>query len=122
LFSISGFIRSFLDEADELTTIFESYFALSKEGKNEVPHADSAKIILQQFAERSGSDKAEPLLSHRESEVLQQLVHGYSNKVIARKIDVSESTVRFHLRNIFAKLHVQSRLQAVTVARQKNLI
>jgi DNA-binding NarL/FixJ family response regulator len=50
------------------------------------------------------------------------LVQGFSNKVIARTIGVSESTVRFHLRNIFVKLNVTSRLQAAAVARQQRLV
>jgi LuxR family transcriptional regulator, maltose regulon positive regulatory protein len=61
-------------------------------------------------------------LSRTESRVLQELSTGFSNKVIARKIGVSESTVRFHLRNIFQKLKVRSRLEAVTIARQQNLL
>ena len=83
---------------------------------------EHVRTIMNSFHTDSNHDKSEQLLSIREHEVLQQLVHGYSNKIIARKIDVSESTVRFHLRNIFVKLQVKSRLQAVTVARRKNLI
>ena len=72
--------------------------------------------------EEDGVDEVAHLLSDREIEVLQQLSHGYSNKLIGRKMDVSDSTVRFHLRNIFAKLNVKSRLQAVSVAQQRGLI
>jgi len=122
LFAKSRFIRSFLDEKDELVDIFEDYLATADEAGRKRPNVEHVMTILNSFHTGSNHDKSEQLLSIREHEVLQQLVHGYSNKIIARKIDVSESTVRFHLRNIFVKLQVHSRLQAVAVARQQNLI
>ena len=61
-------------------------------------------------------------LTGREREVLELVSQGLSNKLIARQIGVSESTVRFHLRNIFQKLKARSRLEAVTIARQQNLL
>jgi len=122
LFEQSRFIRSFLDGKEELRPILEQYLARQPDQEMGGSNAKSAQIILKQFKDRSDDDPDEPLLSQRENEVLQQLIKGHSNKVIARNIDVSESTVRFHLRNIFVKLKVSSRLQAVTVAKQLRLI
>lgn len=56
-------------------------------------------------------------LSPREMEVLQELAHGASNKEIARALDLTEHTVKFHLKNIFAKLGVERRGQAIALAR-----
>lgn len=52
-------------------------------------------------------------LSERETEVLEALIEGHSYKVIAERLFVSVHTVRFHLHNIYDKLHVGSRAEAV---------
>jgi LuxR family maltose regulon positive regulatory protein len=122
LYAQSRFIRSFLNEKEELTPILEQYLARQPDQDVDGSNAHNAQTILKQLRDRTTDEPDEPLLSHRENEVLQQLIKGHSNKIIARKIDVSESTVRFHLRNIFVKLKVSSRLQAVTVAKQLRLI
>jgi DNA-binding NarL/FixJ family response regulator len=57
------------------------------------------------------------VLSKREREVLAALVDGKRGRQIARDLSISADTVRTHLRNIFAKLDVHSRLEAVGVAR-----
>jgi LuxR family transcriptional regulator, maltose regulon positive regulatory protein len=59
--------------------------------------------------------------SSREFEVLEELIHGCSNKEIARALDMTEHTVKFHLKNIFAKLKVERRGQAIAVARELGL-
>ena len=122
LYAQSRFIRSFLNEKEVLTPILEQYLARQPDHEEESANTQNARTILNQFKDRSDDDPDQPLLSLRENEVLQQLIKGHSNKVIARRIDVSESTVRFHLRNIFVKLKVSSRLQAVTVAKQLRLV
>jgi LuxR family maltose regulon positive regulatory protein len=61
-------------------------------------------------------------LSLREREVLEELAHGRSNKEIARLLDMTEHTVKFHLKNVFAKLDVARRTQAVARARELGVI
>jgi two-component system nitrate/nitrite response regulator NarL len=51
-------------------------------------------------------------LSQRELDVLCCLMAGYSNKVIARKLDICEATVKVHVKAILRKLHVHNRTQA----------
>jgi DNA-binding CsgD family transcriptional regulator len=55
-----------------------------------------------------------PLLTPREVEVLAQVGQGMSNKAIARRLNISAHTVKYHLEAIFAKLGVRSRAEAVT--------
>jgi two-component system nitrate/nitrite response regulator NarL len=61
-------------------------------------------------------------LTPRELEVLQLLAEGLSNKVIARRLEISEHTVKFHVNAILGKLGVQSRTEAVVHASRLGLI
>jgi|GEM_PF-6018883 DNA-binding NarL/FixJ family response regulator len=61
-------------------------------------------------------------LSPREKEVLKYLVDGYSYRMIADSIFVSLSTVQAHVKNIYAKLHVNSGIQAVAVAIREHIV
>ena len=62
-----------------------------------------------------------PQLSEREREVLDLLAHGDSNGKIAARLTISEKTVRNHVSNIFAKLAVADRSQAIVRAREAGL-
>jgi len=62
------------------------------------------------------------ILSDREFEVLARLADGLSNKEIARSLELTENTVKFHLKSLFSKLSVSKRVQAVTEARRRGLI
>ncbi len=54
-------------------------------------------------------------LTGRERRLVEMLAQGLSNKELARELDISLNTVKFHLRNIFDKLSVRSRTQAVAL-------
>lgn len=64
---------------------------------------------------------SEPLTT-REAEVLQYLAQGLANKVIARRMNIAESTVKFHINAILSKLGAQSRTDAVVRATRMGLI
>lgn len=57
-------------------------------------------------------------LTLREKEVLKLVSSGQSNKEIARKLDIGESTVKFHIQSILRKLNLSSRVQAAVYASQ----
>jgi DNA-binding NarL/FixJ family response regulator len=65
---------------------------------------------------------AEEALSPRELEILQAVARGLSNKEIGRRLYVSEATVKTHLLRIFAKLGVDDRTAAVTIALERGII
>jgi len=71
-----------------------------------------------------GSFKMVPneLLTDREFEVLKLLVDGKSYKTIADNLSVSLGTVKFHIRNIYQKLQVDNKEDAIALARNKKLI
>lgn len=62
------------------------------------------------------------VLSARELEVLVELANGAPNKVIARNLHMTENTVKFHLKNVFQKLRVRHRAQALQAARARGLL
>jgi LuxR family maltose regulon positive regulatory protein len=57
-------------------------------------------------------------LSEREKEVLKLAALGYSNQKIAERLVVASSTVHWHMKNIYSKLDVHNRTQAVARARE----
>lgn len=76
---------------------------------------------LNQAATRSRRQLDEPL-TPRELEVLTLLAEGHSNKLIARSLEISEHTVKFHVTAIMSKLHAGSRTDAVMQAIRQGLI
>lgn len=61
------------------------------------------------------------LLTEHEREILQLLELGLSNKQIAQRIERSEATVKYHLRQVYGKLGVRSRTMALITARRSLL-
>ena len=61
-------------------------------------------------------------LTPREAEVLGLVAHGLSNAAIARRLFIGEATVKTHLLKVFAKLGVDDRTAAVTVAMQRGIL
>ena len=61
-------------------------------------------------------------LTQRELEVLGMVARGRSNDAIARELFLSRSTVKSHLAHVYGKLGVQSRTEALAVARERGLL
>ena len=57
-------------------------------------------------------------LTSRDLEILEILSQGYSNRKIAGKLEISDNTVKFHLKNVFEKIQVDNRTQAVAFYNQ----
>ena len=73
-------------------------------------------------AENKSAEKIDYLLSDRETEILKLTVDGYGYKMIAEKLFLSNHTVRKHIANIYNKLHVSSKAQAIKIATNNKLI
>jgi two-component system, NarL family, response regulator YdfI len=84
--------------------------------------------ILEQLLNRHSEpnyDLDDGLLEHltpRELEVLEALAQGLGNKSIAKQLEISQSTVKFHIAQIYAKLNVSSRVSAVNLGIRHGLI
>lgn len=83
-----------------------------------------ARRILDEFAHLPVPAQAErsafPQLTEREVEVMRELAQGASNRQIARKLVISENTVRNHVSSILTKLHLHSRRDVIRYARQRH--
>ena len=62
------------------------------------------------------SEKLESSLSIREDEIFQLIIQGKSNKQIAYQLNISVNTVKFHVKNIYEKLNIKSRKEALVLA------
>jgi DNA-binding NarL/FixJ family response regulator len=78
-----------------------------------------ARQVVQSFQRSARSTPEVETLSPREEEILYLVSGGYHNKEIASRLNISLETVRVHLRNIYEKLHVHSRSEAVVKLLQK---
>ena len=79
-----------------------------------------ARAVMRRLEESRfsfGSETARAHLTRQELKVLMMLTEGASNKIIARQLAVSEPTVKFHLKNLYAKLGCHRRAEAVQAAR-----
>ena len=84
-------------------------------------HAGRKRIppeIAEQLAEHAADDQ----LSSREIDVLRLIGAGNSNKLIADKLSIGETTVKNHISNILSKLGANDRAHAVTIALQRGII
>lgn len=78
-----------------------------------------AQAVLQEL---TGQKRSASALSEREQEVLHQIALGRTNRQIADKLIVGEETIKTHVGNILAKLHLNHRMQATIYALKNGLI
>ena len=82
-------------------------------------------LVIQELVELWRAHRKDPVnlaLTERELDVLRLLAWGYRNKEIADKLVLSINTVKYHLENLYQKLGVQCRTQAVRVASERSLL
>lgn len=120
LASGKGYIRAFVDGGIELVPLLR---ALLDHGMLSGPRASRlVRGMLRAIDEEQRSSGLAQQFSARELQVITYLSRGQSNKQIARHLDVTESTIKFHLKKIFTRLGVNKRASAVVEARRQGLI
>jgi LuxR family maltose regulon positive regulatory protein len=126
----------FLDEGILMSRMLLSYLAAIKQGRvpSDSPSIAFVSDLIFRMTGKPGEARPEDdagtmddlvvveLLTPRETEVLQLVARGRTNAEIAQDLFISVNTVKRHLNNIFMKLGVTTRIQAVRVARQRGLI
>ncbi len=116
-----GFVRMFLDEAPVIIDLLRQVASSSAclRYASRLLEAASAKVVRPAAA--TVPDLLEPL-SDREQEVLGLIARGRLNKEIAEELIIAIGTVKRHTTNIFRKLDVINRTQAVARSRELGLI
>ena len=94
---------------EELITTIRAVHA----GRSHIP-----ATIAERLAERMGTEDLTP----RESQVLEQIVSGKSNKEIATELAITEATVKTHINTLLGKLGVEDRTQAATAAIRRGIV
>lgn len=118
----------YLLKSEKLATIIDCIVQLAETGSAPMsPHIARKTLDLLMKASFPGEvpetpEKREHGLSDRETEILKLTVDGYAYKAIAEKLFLSSHTVRKHLANIYNKLHVSSKAQAIKIATKNRLI
>jgi DNA-binding NarL/FixJ family response regulator len=82
--------------------------------------SEIARKVIAAFHEPKPATAPTEVLAPREREILELVASGYANKEIADKLAITLSTVCWYLHEIYKKLHVQSRVQAVNKLRQSS--
>jgi len=114
-----GYVRTFLDEGEPLAKLLH----LARARRIEIEYATELLSAMGEAAARSQAPLqllAEPL-SQRELEVLKLIEAGCSNQEIAARLFISMATVKRHISNIYTKLDVQNRTQAISIGRELSL-
>lgn len=121
-----GLIRTFADEGKPLLRLLEAFRTVAEPDK--VSRAFLTEILgnpagddTQDAAIPSGA-RAETPLTAREIEIVELIAAGMSNKRIALTLQISVETVKWNLKNVYAKLEVSSRYDAMIWARRRGLI
>lgn len=81
-----------------------------------------ARMVVGMFSKVAPPRTEEHRLSPREVELLKLLAEGHSYKTAAKALSISIDTVRFHIRNIYDKLHVHSKSEAVILALRRGIV
>lgn len=118
-------IRTFVDLGDHMTELLLQYnrqnagqsFAQTVLQASQAEHAQQAFIKSETASEKQMSDFFNmPALTERESEIIPLLAEGLSNKEIAERLCIAPYTVKTHLKNIYKKLVVKNRIEAIIAA------
>lgn len=106
----SGYILKDTSKEDLIRSVYEL-----KEGGAPMSPSIAFKILrhLKEANQPRTVNKKVELLSKREREILELIKEGLQNKEIAEKLFISTPTVRKHIENIYSKLHVSNRVEAI---------
>ena len=113
-------IRALLNEGKRIIPLLKLLLRNINTLKTDLRLTEFTLDIIRQIEEKL--QKPSSLFTPREDEILDKITEGRPNKVIAGDLGISESTVKFHLANIYVKLGVHNRTQAVSAARSRKKV
>ncbi len=134
-----GFLRSLLDEGAPILALLKQLWTQQR-GFNRELQPDAVMNYLERLLAASGDSEVRPMpkssagtempsgtslieaLTDGERKLMYFLAAGFSNRQLADRLSVSVNTIKWHLKNIFEKLGIQNRVQAIAFARRFGLI
>ena len=128
-----GYIRIFLDEGEPMARLLRMVYRSKEKGSREyearlleglLPAKSTAPPVSPEMPAGKSADHPVLIdpLTERELEVLRMIAEGHSNQEIAEKLVITLGTVKAHVSNIYSKLDVRSRAQAIIKADQLRLL
>ncbi len=117
-----GYVRMFLDEGPSLRALLGAH---RREADERPAPGSEAQAFVERLLRAAGTAAVAPALpgpptampleplTRREAKVLEMLADYLSNEQIAERMFVSENTVKYHLKNVYSKLGVKTRLEAI---------
>ena len=107
---------------DMSTDALKQSLSLVLMGEKVFPTDLAHLLINNRFtAQTNGASDSGRILSPRETEILACLVNGHSNKAIANRLQITEGTVKMHLKGVLKKINAQNRTQAAIWALQNGI-
>jgi len=124
-----GYVRLFVDEGEPMkelleslelqpSTVSQTYIESLLGAFGEVTNIERRTMKGEKLVSSSLAES----LSERELEVLRLLAAGYKYKEVAERLVISMNTVRSHTKNVYSKLNVNNRTQAITRAKELNML
>lgn len=118
-----GYIRSFVDEGPVMAEMLATYLKVQKDSHTPSVSKDYIKQLLQTLNVTPEDELSlKEILTEQETRVLRLIVDGLSNKQIAHRLSIKDETVKFHIKNIYSKLGVNNRVQALKCAKQLHML
>ena len=123
-YSSKDFIGAMLRHASEFTSSIQiclRNIGIGKFSPDETNRLSQILWLCSGSDINAQSDILNQILTTKENTVIRLIAQGKSNKVIAKEMDLSDATVKFHLKNIFMKLGVRSRRLVAEIARMHSV-
>ena len=120
--SSEKYLRVFIDEGEGVIPILQHVMDNEKRHSAKTRLGKYCSRILSAYRKELQDNRAKRSFTPRERQILIGLSHGNSNKLIARDLGVTESTIKFHLKKIYSKLRVKKRSTAVIEAKRQHLL
>ncbi|MEM7639131.1 MAG: LuxR C-terminal-related transcriptional regulator [Pseudomonadota bacterium] len=118
-----GFKRAIIEEGLAAANLIKTVSADSREsGARRLRDRFLAELISDIDTRNEDSSDDPSILSDRETDVMRQVLAGRTNREIAFALSISPNTVKFHLKNVFQKLSVSSRAEAISVCLRADVI
>ena len=123
-----GYVRVFVDEGEPLRALLAELIAMPQASDRRVAMREYIALLIAAQAGGDAADVDSPspgqaeVLTRREQKILGKLESSLSNRELADALFITEGTLKWHLKNIYSKLGVASRIAAITTGKAKGLI